>query len=196
MVEDNFLSLKDSPEAFERFFKTYYPKLMAYCRLLLDEDSANDIVQDVFVYIWDNRSRLDFGKGFCSYLFQCAYSKCLDVLRHESTIQSKLFDMSDALLNDELEWMKGNQTNILEELNKKDIYLKIDRLIETLPANRRKVFILSFKKNLSNDEISELLDMPKRTVESHLYLILKFLRSKLSREELLIFILCCVDNLI
>lgn len=190
MNEDLFLKLRDEPLAFDAFFRFYYPKLLVYCKLILDEDSANDVVQDVFVYIWQKRDRLDFSAGFRSYLFQCAYSRCLDVLKHNNLVQKKVQKPSASLLDDELAWLKGHQNDVIEDLFKKDLLARIDELILDLPLNRRKVFVLSFKKGLSNNEIADALGMPKRTVESHLYLTLKYLREKLSAMQMTIILGC------
>lgn len=184
MDEEKFDKWGDDSKVFENLFKYYYPKLMAYCRLMLEEDVARDVVQDVFVYVWVNRERLNLQEGIQAYLYRCAYSKCLDVLKHRSMVHEKFSGVTDKLLNTELAWLKGHQSDVIADLDKKDLYKRVNDLIQKLPVNRRKVFLLSFDKEMSNDEISELLEMPKRTVESHLYLALKYLRGKLTEEEM------------
>lgn len=65
--------------------------------------------------------------------------------------------------------------------------------IEELPDKRREVFRLSFLHDMSNAEIAELLGMPRRTVEGHLYLALKFLRNRISTEELFALMLAAIS---
>ena len=64
--------------------------------------------------------------------------------------------------------------------------------IDRMPAQRREVFRLSFLHDMSNAEIAELLGMPRRTVEGHLYLALKFLRGRISAEELFALMLASI----
>ena len=69
---------KGNREAFNGVFRYYYPRIMAYTASMVEQKAAEDIVQDVFLYVWENREKLYVSDGFHSYLFQSAYTRCLD----------------------------------------------------------------------------------------------------------------------
>ncbi len=185
---------KGDRNAFETLIRLYYPRLMGYTCIMVDEEAARDIVQDVFMYLWENRERFDFTPGLHSYLFRMCHSRVVDYLR-----RNKIFagDAAGAgiLLDDKLSWLNGSTHDIVKMLSDKDLLRRVDELIEELPERRREVFKLSFFHELSNAEISSLLGMPRRTVESHLYLSLKFLRGKISPGEIMAFLFLLADAL-
>ena len=172
-------------EAFDRLIREYYPRLMGYARLLLDEENARDIVQEVFLYVWEHRSRLHFTVGFQSYLFRICHSRMLDTIKRR-----KLFEVSDSpfdlQLREDAAWLEHNNDDIVHTICNKQLLERILSLADELPEKRREVFRLSLLYDMSNIEISELLDIPRRTVEGHLYHALRFLRARIPKEELLL----------
>ncbi len=172
-------------EAFDRLIREYYPRLMGYARLLLDEQNAQDVVQEVFLYVWEHRSRLHFINGFESYLFRVCHSRMLDTIKRR-----KLFEVSDSIFDlqqqEDAAWLEHNNEDIVRTICNKQLLERVLTLTDTLPEKRREVFRLSLLHDMSNAEISELLDIPRRTVEGHLYHALRFLRARISKEELLL----------
>lgn len=71
-------------EAFNSLFRHYYPRIMAYVSAMVEQEVAEDVVQDVFLQVWENRKKLYIGEGFHSYLFQSAYTKCLDHFKNSN----------------------------------------------------------------------------------------------------------------
>ena len=81
-INHAFIQLKKGDRnAFNTIFRYFYPRLMAYAASIVDKQIAEDIVQDVFVYLWHNRKRLNLSDNLTSYLFQAVYTHCLDHLR-------------------------------------------------------------------------------------------------------------------
>ena len=147
-------------EAFNSLFRHYYPRVMAYVAAMVEQEVAEDVVQDVFLHVWENRKKLYAGEGFHSYLFQAAYTRCIDY---------------NALLR--------SDASVLEEIYSKDFYEQLHNLLEKLPTQRREVFILTYIEGLKAKEVSERLQIPQRTVESHIYLAIKYLRAHLSKND-------------
>lgn len=173
-------------EAFNEFFCFYYPRLLSYTTSIVEEEIAEDITQDVFLYIWENRKRLVPGKGFHSYLFQAAYTKCLDYLKR--TQSSDKYNAHVMLEHARLYGELINEKNtVLEELYSKDFYKQLYTLLEQIPPQRREVFILAYIQGMKTKEIAELLELPQRTVESHIYLTLKYLKGKMTTKDFFIF---------
>ena len=73
-----------------------------------------------------------------------------------------------------------SDASVLEEIYSKDFYEQLHNLLEKLPTQRREVFILTYIEGLKAKEVSERLQIPQRTVESHIYLAIKYLRAHLS----------------
>ena len=174
---------KGNREAFNGVFRYYYPRIMAYTASMVEQKAAEDIVQDVFLYVWENREKLYVSDGFHSYLFQSDYfKKNLSIEKyHSHTYEKYLEDYQNLLKGDD---------SVIEELSVKDFYRHLYELLEHLPAQRREVFILTYIKGLTAKEVAEQTQMPQRTVESHLYLALRFLKGHMSRNDY--YMLCAV----
>ncbi|WP_278623768.1 RNA polymerase sigma-70 factor [Parabacteroides gordonii] len=169
-------------EAFNSLFRHYYPRVMAYVAAMVEQEVAEDVVQDVFLHVWENRKKLYIGEGFHSYLFQSAYTRCVDHYRKtQSTDKHKLY-IENACL-EECNALLKSEASVLKDIFSKDFYEQLHNLLEQLPSQRREVFILTYLDGLKAKEVSERLQIPQRTVESHIYLAIKYLRMHLSKND-------------
>ena len=180
---------KGNREAFNGVFRYYYPRMMAYVASMVEQKAAEDIVQDVFLYVWENREKLYVSDGFHSYLFQSAYTRCLDYFKKNLSIEKYHSHTYEKYLEDYQDLLKGDNP-VIEELSVKDFYRHLYELLEHLPVQRREVFILTYIKGLTTKEVAEQTRMPQLTVESHLYLALRFLKGHMSRNDY--YMLCAV----
>lgn len=160
---------------------------MAYVASMVEQKVAEDIVQDVFLYVWENREKLYISDGFYSYLFQSAYIRCLDHFKKNLSVEKYHSHTYEKYLEDYQNLLKGDNP-VIEELSMKDFYRRLYELLELLPEQRREVFVLAYIKGLTAKEVAEQIQMPQRTVESHLYLALKFLKKHMSKNDY--YILC------
>ena len=175
-------------EAFDELFRCYYPRLISYISSILDSKIAEDIAQDVFLYVWENRKKIYFGQGFQSYLFQSGYTRAMDYLRKQHTVM----DYAENVQTDFLEIyekLARNEDSILDHLYSKDFYQTLHQLLDKIPEQRRNVFLLAYVDGLKSKDIAEQCNMSQRTVESHIYLTLKFLRERLLKKDFYIFLL-------
>lgn len=175
-------------DAFDELFRCYYPRLISYISSILDSKIAEDIAQDVFLYVWENRKKIYFGQGFQSYLFQSGYTRAMDYLRKQHTVmdyaqnvQTDFFEIYEKLAR--------NEDSILDHLYSKDFYQTLHQLLDKIPEQRRNVFLLAYVDGLKSKDIAEQCNMSQRTVESHIYLTLKFLRERLLKKDFYIFLL-------
>lgn len=176
---------------FEELFCRFYPQVVSYATVILDDKTAGeDIAQEVFVYVWEKRKELHVGDGFYSYLFQSTYSRCIDYI-HKNKRLEKYAKESLLKFAGEYQTYIDNDSQILKELFSKDFEEKLNTLLNQLPEARRRVFELIYYEGLKAKEVSEKLDMPQRTVESHIYLAMKYLREHLSPSDFLILALIC-----
>lgn len=116
-------------EAFNSLFRHYYPRVMAYVAAMVEQEVAEDVVQDVFLHVWENRKKLYAGEGFHSYLFQSAYTRCIDYYRKTQSADKYNLQIESAYLagnisSDEMqkmeEWSNLSQDNkkILSEVTR------------------------------------------------------------------------------
>lgn len=169
-------------EAFNSLFRHYYPRVMAYVTAMVEQEIAEDIVQDVFLYIWENRSKLYVGDGFHSYLFQSAYTRCLDHFKKQQSAEKYNLYVEESYLKEYVDLLK-DETSVMEELYSKDFYKRLYNLLDQLPAQRRDVFILTYIDGLKAKEVAARTHMPQRTVESHIYLTIKYLKERMSKKD-------------
>ena len=164
--------------AFDHIFSLYKERLYAFAigYLKVTED-AKELVQEVFVKVWENRNRLDETRSFNAYLFTIAKNLILNFFRKKANQQSFI------------EYIKQNTgltySNADEELEYEDLLKTANSYIELLPGRRKEIYRLSREKGLSNEEIAQALKISKKTVENQLTLALKFLQEKLGEENLL-----------
>jgi RNA polymerase sigma-70 factor (ECF subfamily) len=174
---------------FEEIFCIYYSQVAAFASVILEDKAAGeDIAQEVFVYVWEKRKNLQIGKGFRSYLFQSAYTRAIDYIK-----RSKQFDKYSHKIflqfAEEYSVYLEDESEPLKKLFSKDFEKKLNALLDFMPEIRRESFKLIYRDGLKAREVAEILKIPQRTVESHVYLTLKFLRKELSPSDFIVLLL-------
>ena len=167
---------------FDAIYVTYYPRMIRFAKeyVLLEEDTEN-IVQDIFLMLWEKREVLDIKVGLGPYLFTLVKNKCLDFLRHEK-IGKEFAEEYEA------------KQIALEQLNDtfssdEDVEKILTAAIHSLPERCRTIFIKSRVEEKKYKEIAEELNISINTVENQMSIALKKLRINLKDYlPLLIFI--------
>jgi RNA polymerase sigma-70 factor (ECF subfamily) len=159
--QELILKLKEgSSEAFQQLFDRYGPKIHRFSLAYLKStQEAEEIVQEVFLKIWNVRGELKSDKSLDSYVFTIAKNAILNTIRKSKNEQlyldyAKLHPGKNILLDDELNFLE------LERAYKQSI--------EQLSPKRKQIFLLSREKNLSNIEIAAQLDISVKTVENQM----------------------------
>ena len=152
---------------FDRYGKRLYHFSMGYLKSTAD---AEEIVQEVFLKIWNNRIELSTQKSFESYLFTIAKNGILNTIRKSKSEQ--------AYLN----YVKINPgKNILldEELNFNELEKAYHEAIEQLSPRRKEIYLLSKEQSLSNGEIATKMNISVKTVENQMTSALSEIRRNL-----------------
>lgn len=158
--------------AFKEIYLRYNSLILAYAyKKLRDLDEAKDVIQEVFTYLWANRTDFKLETTLAGYLYKAVLHKILNLFRHK-TFCSKYVDEINALIikNDE------SSDYLVRE---KEIAATIAKEISLLPPRMREVFELRQKNFLSNKEIAEKLELSEHTVATQMKKSLKVLRTKL-----------------
>jgi RNA polymerase sigma-70 factor (ECF subfamily) len=165
---------KGDTTCFELLYSKYSGKLYNYVLNISKGDCylAEEIVQNVFVKIWEIYPHIDTEGSFNSFVYTVGRNMFLNVIK--TRIQECLY--YDFVIEHENKF----ENSVEKEVEYKMLEEHIDKLIEQLPPARRKIFILSRMKHLPNKEIASLLDISQNTVESQLNKATQFMRRNLS----------------
>ncbi|HEY5823075.1 MAG TPA: RNA polymerase sigma-70 factor [Cyclobacteriaceae bacterium] len=175
-------------EAFTSLFRDHYPNLRGYARLFVDEEVAEDIVQEVFVYVWENKENITIHTSVKAYLFKATYTRCLNYINRQKMLSINHQQIENELRDYQSSFFDPDKNEIIRKLYMNDLRDEIDRAIESLPQKCREVFTLSYIKEMQNKEISKLLEISVSTVEKHINHALKVLRQLLHNKLMLFFL--------
>jgi len=163
---------ENDPLSWRQIINSHSDRLYAYAlSLSSDHDVASDIVQQVFISLFESKDRLDPQYSLKSFLYRSTYNLFVDNYRKKksmSILHEQYYHMLEQFVSntDEEDFLK--KVNILNDL------------IETLPLKTKEVFTLSKHNGLTNLEISEILDISVKTVEGHITRAFKLLRKMAS----------------
>lgn len=167
--ELNSLVSKGNDFAFRELFTRYWEKLyVAAYKVLGDEDASEDIVQDIFLNLWERSSEVEI-KNIRAYFYQAVRYQVTNHIKKIRFVDKRAEIVGNHLMGNNVDdYMASNETQTL-----------IDRTITSLPSRCREVFCLSRFENLSNKEIASKLGISVLTVETHMKRSLKCLRKSL-----------------
>lgn len=160
-------------EDFEKLYKLYYPKMFAFAKNYVPaNEDAENIVQDVFLILWERKEEIEISFTLTTYLFTLVKNRCLNFLRHKLIEEEYNSQMKEEL---------GFKLYALETFNysyqsEEELQEVIQRALDTLPERCREVFIKSRIEGLKYKEISDELGISVNTVENQMVTALKKLR--------------------
>jgi RNA polymerase sigma-70 factor (ECF subfamily) len=175
------LPARGDKTSFDIFFRKFYPRLTAYACLFLEPQAAEDMVQDLFVYLWENTGKVVIRTSLDGYLFKAVYQRCLNQIKQRKTHNYHHKLIEDYLLEFETHMFDPDTNESIRKLFMEELKVEIRTAINSLSEKCREVFMLSYIYSLKNKEISEVLGISPSTVENHIYNALKALRQKLSK---------------
>jgi len=160
-------------QAFELLYRKYFRRLCAFANKYLNNyEATQEVVQDVFFTIWEKRENLDSDKPILSFLFQSTKNKSLHILEH-SKVEEKYQEVI------KYAYSQGEFFDAADSLLAKELEAKFGEIIESLPEQCRKVFLLSRQEGKKYREIAEELNISEKTVETHMNRALKVFRKEL-----------------
>lgn len=163
---------KDDYSAYTEIYDRYAPLLYMHAyKRLRNREEAKDIIQELFITIWERRSEIELKSNLSAYLYTSIRNRVLKVISHKQVESSYIISLQNSI-------QKGYATtdHLVREKELIDI---IEKEINALPSKMRLVFNLSRKSHLSHREIAEKLDLSESTVKKQVNNALKVLRVKL-----------------
>jgi len=162
----------------KKIYESHYNELVRFAfKHLNNVHLAEDVVQDVFITLWEKRDSIDINKSVKSYMFTSVRNHSINYLR--SKYKRTIFiELSDFVLHGE------NETD--NDLISSDLTSLIERSIERLPNKCKIIFLLSRNFGMTYDEIASHLNLSKRTVHTQIGIALKKIRKQLGKNWYLI----------
>lgn len=155
--------------AFETLYRRHAASLNRYAHGKTgDRDQAQEIVQEIFVWLWTERNDLPSIGNLKSYLFHIVKNRILNLYRGEQ-VREKYASLF-------YQFKSNYDQSIEDQLNVKDLHAVIERKLEKLPEKCRTAFRLSRIENLPISTVAKEMSISRRTVENYLTRALKHLR--------------------
>lgn len=166
--------------AFEEVFNKYNKKIYSFSlKYLKNKEDAEGIVQEVFLSLWRNCSRLHKDSNINAYLFTLCFNAIRKRFRKISS--DKVKHKKYAELTSDIREMDE-----ISEIEYSELLVKTNKYIDKLPPQQKKIILLHRDSQLSVPEIAEQLNLSRKTVENHLYKARRVLKNLMAREGLLL----------
>jgi RNA polymerase sigma-70 factor, ECF subfamily len=172
--------------AFDSIYKHYSKRLYGFVlRFIKNENDAEEIVQEVFMKIWERKSQIDLNSFFESFLFTIAYNTTISLLRKRVN-ERKYFEYiqyrQQILSSDE----------IISDIHLKECKETLKELLNQLTPRQKEIFLLSRKEGLTHNEIAIKLTISPNTVKNHLISTLSFLKTRLNKDFFMGLLFLCL----
>jgi RNA polymerase sigma-70 factor (ECF subfamily) len=159
--------------SYNELFNEYYLVLTVYARKYLgDMDLSREVVQDMFVRLYESRSLLKNVSSLKGYLYRSVRNSCLNYIKLNKIRNKHKENIRLA--------QSGPEYDLTEEIQESELEQRIFQIVSKLPERCRDIFKLSRVDGLKNDEIAEKFNISKRTVETQISKALKILRLELA----------------
>ena len=167
--------IKGEETAFEKIYKSYFALLQNYSASIVgDSEAALEIIQNIFVALWENRKNLDREKSLRNYLLRSTHNNSLRYLKtrflhlqHQENLKRKKSE--------------EEQENVIRAEEGPEPEQQLSALLNELPERSRQVMIMSHIENRKSADIARKLGISVRTVETILYQAMKKLRGKIKK---------------
>ena len=174
---------------FEEIYQRYHKQVYAYLAGFVKDNSlAEDLTHEVFMKIWDIREQLQLHTSFSSYLFRICHNRAINALEKiavDTRLRSRVIQHLQTV----------HSTQIQDAGALKEYDQLLENALDSLPPQRRKVFLLCREEGKTYDETAALLGISRNTVKEHMVKAQKALRAFLDDKSDLAFLLILVLDL-
>ena len=184
--DDIFIGLKRRDEAaLSVLFDTYYEKLYLFAeKYIYDSDKAHDIVQDVFLKIWENAERLELTSSIQHYLFASVRNGCLNYLKSLQIEDRNNRKYAEAYI----------ESQNVDMVDDEELLARVRQVLDELPEKCREVCLLRFVDGYKYAEIAARLDMNENTVKAQLHRGMERLKQAFATYDYVL-VLCALGRI-
>ncbi|WFE86211.1 RNA polymerase sigma-70 factor [Parabacteroides chongii] len=165
---------------FEDIYLSYFSKMKHFAtEYVISDEDAENIVQDVFVELWENKEMLNMHMNLIAYLFTTIKNKCLNHIRHKIVVQNTATKMQEEYLISLRMNLDSLETFDNKLFSDQDIEKIINRALDSLPEKCRTIFFMSKIEGKKQKEIAQELNISINTVGTQIGIAYKKLRTEL-----------------
>jgi RNA polymerase sigma-70 factor (ECF subfamily) len=160
---------------FESLFRSSYISLVRYAKTIVkDHDTAEEIVQDLFFRLWQDKEKIKIESSLNGYLFRAVHNRCLHWIEHNRVVERHARDAEFS--------QTRNVENPSEIIQYKELQSKIAEILARLPERCGRIFCMNRFEGLKYAEIAEILSVSIKTVEANMGKALKEFRKALTEQ--------------
>ncbi len=162
-------------QEFEKLFRSSYASLVRYAKTILrDHDTAEEIVQELFFRLWQDRGTLRIESSLNGYLFRSVHNRSLHFIEHRKVVDRHAGEIAASA--------DTTAEPVTETIYYNELQSKVARVLERLPERCRVIFRMSRFEGLKYNEIAEKLSVSLKTVEANMGKALKEFRKVLAEQ--------------
>jgi len=170
--------IKGDADSFDDIFRRYHERIYAFSLVnLKNKEDSEGVVQEVFLNLWKDRTKLKEVKNLNAWVFKISFNVIRRRFRSVARERQQLRNYTEATLSDDGALDKDVEYN--------DLLAKADKIIDKLPNRQRTIWHMSKREGFSNTEISNKLNITKKTVENHLTRAKTFLKKSFIEDGIL-----------
>jgi RNA polymerase sigma-70 factor (ECF subfamily) len=170
---------QNDQSAFDILAEQYWESLWRFAyRHLRSSETAADVVQDVLFGVWQRRAQLDEGRPTRPYLFGAVRRRALEFLRHERTVARARAHYDPSVVSG----IGTGPSDSVDDVEQQEFVAALERLLVTVPADRREILVLRWWHGLSYGEIAEIVGLGESAVKMQVHRAVKQFRPLLERQ--------------
>ncbi|PSL47634.1 RNA polymerase sigma-70 factor (ECF subfamily) [Chitinophaga niastensis] len=181
----------DDSAAFNAIYDRYSKLLYLFIHSKLDTgEISKDVLQDLFISLWEKRHTLILKESLKAYLYQVARYKIIDIYRKNATYRKYLQQL--------IEHFDAQPHSVVEAVDHKAKTQELFEAINHLPERMKEIFMLSRFENLTVEQISTHLGLSQQTVKNQITKALKILRASYAKTDLILLVISLIltDNML
>jgi len=164
-------------EAFDLIYEKYSGKLYSFgLKYLRSTTESEELVQSVFLKVWENHKKLKEESSFKSFIFTIAYNDICKLFRKRKYLQKFICET--------LCEKTFSSTEMEESIEFQSVMNRVIQIVDKLPERQKTIFWKSRQEGKTTKEIAEELRLSPGTVDNYISEVLKFIRNQLSKEGL------------
>ena len=170
-VNKGLIVNKETPQWFDEIFRRYSKPLFYYAVKFVDDEAAKDVVQDIFLKLWSDRSII-VRQSLNSLIFTMVRNSCLQQLEKQKVRNNYIETTKLILQKEELLFYTKEKSSLIEQ----ELEDKLNEVLNSLPVRCKQVFLMSRFENKRNREIGEELNISVKAVEKQITKALAIIR--------------------